>query len=518
MKKDVMIMKKMMRRSVPAVFMTGVLLTASVLTGCGKGEGISRGMITTVTTGDYTEKFTAEGTVECAEPHYVYSTLSLPVEEVLVKEGDYVTAGTLLCVLDTKTIEDKIAVKQAAIELYEKKASTNVSAARTQYNIYNESLASGTDVNLVEAFAKMEAARETYESAQKTYDDYKESVSMGMDPALASADQSVARAANSLQQAKSWQYELDDTHGVSKLEKEEAEDAVDSASLAYVQAIENRDNLLRQSDIKLADYAKLAEDANYNYIIAQTAYTAAVKSLENAKTLSQAAINQAMINGDMTVEELELAQLNDQLLDAQVIAECSGMVTAVNVNVGEASTGVLFVIEDTSDLIFTAKVSEKEINSVSEGMAVSVSTKAENSEDYTGTVQRVAAYTEKTADGETDTSGKDAEFNVTILLEEPDENVRIGMNGKASFIAYEQPEGLAVPNEAVYTDTDGKKYVLTISSDTESGTIEKKEVTVNYKGKRESSVESASLHSGDHVLVDAATYWDLIGENVTITQ
>ena len=60
MKKDVMIMKKMMRRSMPAVFMTGVLLTASVLTGCGKGEGISRGMIMTVTTGDYTEKFTAE--------------------------------------------------------------------------------------------------------------------------------------------------------------------------------------------------------------------------------------------------------------------------------------------------------------------------------------------------------------------------------------------------------------------------------------------------------------------------
>ena len=194
------------------------------------------------------------------------------------------------------------------------------------------------------------------------------------------------------------------------------------------------------------------------------------------------------------------------------------MVTAVNVNVGEQSTGVLFVIEDTSDLIFTAKVSEKEINSVSEGMAVSVSTKAENSEDYAGTVQRVAAYTEKTADGETDTSGKDAEFNVTIVLDAPDENVRIGMNGKASFIAYEQPEGLAVPNEAVYTDTDGKKYVLTITSDTESGTVEKKEVTVNYKGKRESSVESASLHSGDHVLVDAATYWDLIGQTVTITQ
>ena len=150
-------------------------------------------------------------------------------------------------------------------------------------------------------------------------------------------------------------------------------------------------------------------------------------------------------------------------------------------------------------------------------MTVSVATNAENSKDYKGTVERVAAYTEKTAEGETDTSGKDAEFLVTIRFEDADEDARIGMNGKASFIAYEEESGIAVPNEAVFSADDGKKYVLTISSDKKSGTINKTEVSTIYKGKRESLIEGKGISSGTHVIVDAASYMDMVGKEVNIT-
>ena len=91
-----------------AMLTAGLVWLAILTTGCGQEEGISSGMITTLESGDFREKFNADGTVECAEPHYVYSALTLPVKDVLVKEWDHVQAGDLLCVLDTESIEKEI--------------------------------------------------------------------------------------------------------------------------------------------------------------------------------------------------------------------------------------------------------------------------------------------------------------------------------------------------------------------------------------------------------------------------
>ena len=127
-------------------------------------------------------------------------------------------------------------------------ANTNVSVATRQYNTYVEGLNNGTDSNLVVAMANAEQAREACEAAQKRYADYKESLNLGMDPTLAAADQAVKSAATAIQQAQSMQYEMEDKDYVTELQKEQAEDSVDSANLAYVQAVQRREYLARQSD------------------------------------------------------------------------------------------------------------------------------------------------------------------------------------------------------------------------------------------------------------------------------
>ena len=198
----------------------GMVWMAVLTTGCGKEEGLSAGMITTLQSGDFREKFNADGTVECAEPHYVYSALTLPVKDVLVKEGDHVQAGDLLCVLDTESIEKEIAMQQASMDVTQRNASTTVSAAKRQYNTYVEGITNGTDTNLVAALANAEQARELCEAAQIQYANYKESVNMGMDPTLTAADQAVKQAATSIQQAQSMQYEMDGKDYVTEVQKE----------------------------------------------------------------------------------------------------------------------------------------------------------------------------------------------------------------------------------------------------------------------------------------------------------
>ncbi|MBR3514999.1 MAG: HlyD family efflux transporter periplasmic adaptor subunit [Lachnospiraceae bacterium] len=494
----------------------GVVWMAVLTTGCGKEEGISSGMITTLSTGDFREKFNADGTVECAEPHYVYSSLSLPVKDVLVKEGDHVQAGDLLCVLDTESIEKEIALQQASMDVTQKNASTNVSAARREYNTYVEGINNGTDSNLVAAMANAEQARELCEAAQIRYANYKESVNLGMDPTITAADQAVRSAATSIQQAQSLQYEMEGKDYVTEVQKEQAEDAVDSAQLAYAQAIQRRENIARQSDLQLAAYAKDVDDAMEHYLSAVAAYQATVRNLENAKQASADAISLAMRSGDVSVEELRLAQLQENLLDAQILAEASGTITAVNVKEGENSTGVLFVIEDTSDLVLTARVSEKNINQVDRGMVADVTTKSDNSDVYEGRVTQISETAYKNAAGETDTTGKDADYKVTLDITEPDSRIRVGMNAKVSFVSYECRGCLTVPNEAVYTDENGESYILTVTMGEEGGTIGTEKISVIYKGKRESVVEGDGIADGTQVIIDGVTYQDLAGQTVKI--
>ncbi len=486
-----------------------IIASGILLTGCGKSEGIPEEAIISLAPTDFVETVTADGTVECDDPHYVYSILTLPVEEIFVKEGDKVSAGDLLCVLDTHTIEEQIEIQQASMALTQRTMYTNVYAAQHQYNVYNDTLLNHTDVNIVQAANNVSAAREACEAAQIRYANYKETLNLGMDPTLVSADQAVASASEAVQQARSMQAAVDDTDHVTDVEKEKAEDTVDSANLAYAQAIQQRDNLLRQSDLQLANYAKAVDDAMENFINANTAYEAAVRALMNARDLSSDAINRAYVTGDMSVEELKLAQLEQKLLDAQILADFSGTVTAVNIEPGQNSTGVLFVIEDTSDLVLTARVEEKDINHIENGMDVSVTPKADDSDTYEGTVQRISDSAAKNASGKTDTSGEDAEFDVTVRIAAPDEKLRIGMNAEAAFVIYRQEGCFVLANESIGRAENGDCYILTVSGEGESMQVERSVVTIVYEGRNRSVIEGEAVREGTRILTDVAEYASL---------
>ncbi len=502
--------------------MAGMAVLLGMLSACGKQEGLPEGAISTLELTDFAETIEADGTVECSDPHYVYSSLTLPVTEIFVHEGDKVSAGDLLCTLDTKDMEDQIAVQQAVMAQTQRNANTNVSVATRQYNTYVEGLNNGTDSNLVAAMAKAEQAREACEAAQKRYADYKESLNLGMDPTLAEADQAVKSAATAIQQAQSLQYEMEDKDYVTEIQKEQAEDSVDSANLAYAQAVQRREYLARQSDLQLANYAKDVDDAMNNYLSAVAIYQATVRDLDNAKQASSDAIRQAVLTGDVSVAELQLAQMENKLTDAQIVSEYAGTVTAVNIEVGENSTGVLFVIEDTKDLVLTARVPEKDINNIAKDMQVEVTPKADNSDSYQGSIGRIADSAGKNASGRTDTSGEDAEYKVTINIAEPNDKIRIGMNAEAEFTVYSKESCLVVPNKAIYTDADGKSSVLIVSGENtdEKGntsvTVKKVEVTVVYEGKSTSVVEGAAISEGTRYLTDAAAYQELAGTTVAI--
>ena len=79
----------------------------------------------------------------------------------------------------------------------------------------------------------------------------------------------------------------------------------------------------------------------------------------------------------------QLEQLQKQLADCTLSAPIGGVVTAVNVSVGDKNTAgtTMITIEDTSSLKVIVNVEEADILKIQEGMPATVSTDATGDEE-----------------------------------------------------------------------------------------------------------------------------------------
>ena len=290
----------------------------------------------------------------------------------------------------------------------------------------------------------------------------------------------------------------DENEHITKIMLEQAEDSVDSASLAYSQALRTRDSVLRETDVALADLAMAAGTAQMDYLMAVNAKEAAVRDLKT----SADSYAKAEIASDMSVEEIKLAQLQTRLADATIKASKNGTVTSVNKDQGELSTGILFSVEDTTDLIVTARVEESDINSVQVGQKANVTLKTDSSDVYEAQVTSIAPAATKNSAGKTDTSGDDAEYEVTLKVLSPDENIKIGMNTDVEITVFEEPGCYSVPDRAIYTDNDGNSFVYAVSK---SGDVNKLSVDKGVSAGKTTVVSGSGLKDGVVIVNDAST-------------
>jgi HlyD family secretion protein len=184
-------------------------------------------------------------------------------------------------------------------------------------------------------------------------------------------------------------------------------------------------------------------------------------------------------------------------------APCGGVVTAVNVSVGDVnadSKTALVTIEDTSSLKMVATVEEADILKIEEGMKATVTADAMGDETINGTVTRVVRVKGQStgSDGQTTTSGG---YSVEISLDNTE--LLIGMEVKAKVMIKERGNVLAVPYDLVKTDDDGNSYVLIAqANDDGSATAVKKNITVGDEVGYYTEVTGGDLAEGDKLIYD----------------
>ena len=520
---------------------------------------------------DLESSVSATGTVESSETTKVYSTLAYQVKSVLVEVGDVVHEGDLLAELDGEPIEDQLATQKASLETASGSAGAQVQSAYDAYDNYKQGLDAGLNASLIGAQSQVDTAYDAYVRAQNAYDRYKENVELGENTQVLSVEAQRNSAASALDQAEEAERtarksvntlndsldeietrleEIDealktpDTLEPGQLEQlttektqletqktqletnletakdglRQAQSAVDTAQSSYDIAQASYNAALRGEDQALSDYADAVDSAWKAYQTALTSLDSTKKGTEDQLESFSDTLAAANAGANMSVSEEAIRQLNETLDDTKITAPVSGTITAVYATVGGSGSGLLFVIEDTDNLVVSTSVKGYDLGSVKTGMTVEIKSDATGDAVIPGTLTSIAPTAKKNQLGDTESSS-DPSFEAEVRVESVSSGLRIGMEARLSYIIDKADHVLAVPYEAVYTDETGNSAILILRpQEKDSYLVESLPVTTGLDDDLDIAVSGAGVEEGMRVITDAKTYLSYVGKTVTLAQ
>lgn len=288
---------------------------------------------------------------------------------------------------------------------------------------------------------------------------------------------------------------------------------------------------LKDQETQLAAAQKAVDDAQGAFNWAQMQYSAgkmeyaeyhtAKSALDTAKTAYDTAVettNRA-VETARTQAELEkykesdaksqetLTNLKEQLADCEIKAPCDGVVTSVNVRVGDinAEKTTILTIEDTNSLKLVANVAEADILKIQEGMKAVVTADATGEEEITGTVSRVvrAKGHSQTGGGENAAGAASGTAGYSVEITIDNNNLLIGMAAKAKVMLKEKGNVLAVPYDLIQHDENGGAFVLVAEpNDDGSAVAVKKKIEVGEEVDYYTEVTGGELKEGDMLIYD----------------
>jgi HlyD family secretion protein len=203
---------------------------------------------------------------------------------------------------------------------------------------------------------------------------------------------------------------------------------------------------------------------------------------------------------DISAAEARVAASEATVSLGWLEAPINGTVTRANPKVGdEVSTGAEgFRVDDLSELFVNVNISEVDINRVKIGQPVELSFDAVTGNTYKGDVTEVASV------GIDKGSGVD--FEVTLKILEPDNQVRPGMTAAVNIIVSEIKDVLVIPNRAIRLK-DGRRIVYVLSS----GQLVETSVEVGSSSDTQTEISGGDIKEGDMIVLNPPAFFQTNG-------
>lgn len=457
---------------------------------------------------DLSDSVSLKGTIAGQSKTNVMSLAAAEITAVNVQVGDIVKEGDPLVTLDQNDIEKQIAELKTNINNANAIAAND--AVQKQESL-NQAKQDQT-TTLAKATDSVNKAQASYDELVKKRDDCQTKLNNKKNE-LNTAGNARDTAKNELDTAKKSYQDAQAEASADPTNADLLKKANDASSV-YEQKQELYTSLCTNYETINGDIKSLqAElDAYPDQLkSAEEAVNTAKSSYSDAETSTNRSVSTAQNTVDMqkyqtsTTRDLkdQLEQLQKQLADCTLSAPIGGVVTAVNVSVGDKNTAgtTMITIEDTSSLKVIVNVEEADILKIQEGMPATVSTDATGDEEIKGTVTRVVRVKNQS----TNTNGTDTNTSSGYSAEITIDNTEllVGMSAKAKIVIKDRGTQLAVPYDLIRQDDNGDSYVLVAEANKDgTATAVRKNIKVGEEVDYYTEVTGGDLKEGDQLIYD----------------
>ncbi|WFA08548.1 efflux RND transporter periplasmic adaptor subunit [Tissierella sp. Yu-01] len=270
----------------------------------------------------------------------------------------------------------------------------------------------------------------------------------------------------------------------------QAENNINTAKLNFELNVEKIEN----AQLNLERTKKLFEEGAVSKSQLEQAELAA--SDKNIDVL-EVQLNQAEISYEQALNQLRQAEISYEqassgLDNTVVTAPISGIVSTLNVKQGQIVTNsqAAATIVDKDKVYIQLNVVENMVNRLEVGQEVEVNVSAA----FDNYVSSTISYISPTADVRSQL------YPVRVYLDNVDNNIRPGMNGKVKLNMDQVDSAIVVKSNAVL-DRDGKKIVYVVDGDV----AVEKEVTVGLDTGEYIEIKTG-ISEGEKVIVEGQHY------------
>ena len=554
-------MKKGKKRTKKTKIMIGVTAVVIVCIGViavfGKGSGTEETSASveavTAEVGDVTQEVDASGTVESNETKTYFSPVNAKIDKMDFEVGDSVKKGTQLI---TYNLED--------LEKEDQKAELNQKSGELDYENTVKKSNKAVDKQAAAA-ASVDELQAMVDSQEAYVYDLKEQLSQAQldaqNDAQAQVEQAQEEAQEAAQQAKEeYEAQMEEysenvaaakealTKAEAKVQeclkaKREAEraykkdpdnsalsSALDEATYDYEDAVAAKTDAQSNLQEVKAQMPTMDTDSTAMTGGSETGTTVMVDTSDLEVAIEQASSDLAELQSELatkkaeaeadpnalTEEEKEKMKITNNLAEMEtktakelviegkkgIQAEFNGVISDTKVVEGATTTqGMeMFTIKSLDNVSVDLNISKYDYDKLDEGQKAVITI---GDYTYKGTVtkiSRIATPNEKGA----------ATISVSVDIDNPDDNIFIGVDAKATIHAKEAKNVVTVPVEVVNIGKEGSFcYVI------EDGVIVKKNVKTGISSDTKVEIKKG-LKKGDQVLTDIGDHEE--GDAVTATE
>lgn len=540
--------KKVWKIVVPIVAVAVIIVVFVVNNVVKAGQQLAEAMKVesiTVGTGDVTENVETNGTVVSGEQKTIFSPVSASVETADFEVGDLVKRGKQLITFDLKDLEGQnqkaeLTAKASELGYQDSVSQSNKAAGRqaqardkaaqlqAQVTAKEQEIANLTNAIAGEASAQessrqreekeigdkvfklqgqLKKAEKGVEAAKAAYDKAvtsQQAAQVNFDAAAAAAESdpgSLDAARESLNLANQ---ELADMKNVYEVKQQAAD--------SLKQQIEDLQGMLPTVGADKVSDSGLQQQLQ----AAQTELVELKGNLESQKaiaegesgTLSSAAREQMQTNTNLA--ELESKSLEELIAEGKkgIAAEFDGVISDKQVLEGAVvSQGMqLFTLQSIENVNVEVTLSKNVYAKVKEGQKAEITLAGQT---YQGTVQRISRIATNGLAGTNQAAVSQASIMATVHIDNPDDNIFLGVDAKVKILAAEAKNVVILPTEAVNIGKDG-----TFCWVCEDGILTKRSITTGVTSDECAEIVSG-LKEGETVIPDPDNHEE--GDAIIVT-